>query len=67
MRKKPDPEPTLPSEIWDAEQACKFLKCGRTKLYELLDAGLPSRKIGGRRFFDPRDVAGWWHQQRESA
>lgn len=67
MRKKQGPEPSLPPEIWDAQQACVFLKCGRTKLYELISAGLPSRKIGNSRVFDPRDVAGWWERQRESA
>lgn len=56
----------LPSEIWDVEQVRAFLKIGRTKLYELINGGLPSRMIGGSRRFDPRDVARWWSEQKSA-
>lgn len=57
---------TLPPEIWDAREVMAFLKVGRTKLYELINGGLPSRMIGGSRRFDPRDVARWWSEQKSA-
>ncbi|HZT99775.1 MAG TPA: helix-turn-helix domain-containing protein [Ktedonobacteraceae bacterium] len=56
---------TLPDEIWGVEQVCNFLKVGRTKFYELLKEGLPSRWVGKRRRFDQRDIALWWEKQRD--
>jgi excisionase family DNA binding protein len=55
---------SLPPEIWDVQKACAFLGVGRTRLYELIAEGLPSRKIGAKRRFDPRDLALWWEQQK---
>lgn len=57
----------LPQEIWDVRRICAFLGISRARLYQLIDAGLPSRKIGGSRRFDPRDVAAWWEDRKESA
>jgi excisionase family DNA binding protein len=53
--------------VWTVEDVMRFLKLSRTTIYELMDEGLPSVKIGGSRRFDRRDIVQWWEERKKSA
>ncbi len=46
-------------------EAADFLRCGRTKMYEILQSGaLPSYRVGRNRIIKRTDVIAWLLRQR---
>lgn len=50
-----------PMEIMTTKEACEFLKCSRSTLNRLREAGLPYHQIGqGKVTFRKRSLERWW-------
>lgn len=56
-----------PGDVWTIEDVRQYFKVSRTTIYEWMEQGLPSVKIGGSLRFDKLDVLAWWNTQKKSA
>ncbi|MBO0781743.1 MAG: helix-turn-helix domain-containing protein [Ktedonobacteraceae bacterium] len=60
------PEVVVPATLLTVEGACRQLNVGRTKLFELIQQGLPVIRLGGRAIrFDPASIHAWALRQQE--
>ncbi|MBO0795473.1 MAG: helix-turn-helix domain-containing protein [Ktedonobacteraceae bacterium] len=60
------PEVVVPASLLTVEGACRQLNIGRTKLFELIQQGLPVIRFGGRALrFDPASIHAWALRQQE--
>ena len=57
VRKKPERE--IEREVFTFAEAQEFLRVSHQTLYKLIDEGLPSHKIGGKRVFFKEDLVKW--------
>jgi excisionase family DNA binding protein len=56
-----EPQPLLLT----TPEVADLLRLGKTRIYNLMNEhGLPSLKIGTRRFFDRKDIEAWIDQQK---
>ena len=56
---QPNPETYDPGRLITADDLAERWSCSRSYIYLLLDAGLPSLKLGRSRRFRPADVDAW--------
>jgi len=56
-RKKPDKE--VERVLFTFAEAQEYLRVSHQTLYKLMDQGLPSHKIGGKRMFLKEDLLQW--------
>jgi excisionase family DNA binding protein len=66
VRKSSSPIPVpLTTPLLTVEDAAQLLKVSRSKLYELIQKGLPTVKIDGKRRILPTALAAWVQAQAE--
>ena len=54
-------------DVWTIEDVRRYFKVSRSTVYEWMNEGLPSVKIGGSLRFDRSDVVAWWQSRKQSA
>lgn len=67
MRKSPSPVPvSLTTPLLTVEEAAQVLKVSRSKMYELIQKGLPTVKIDSKRRVLPSALAAWVESQADA-
>lgn len=64
---QPTPAPIVLAPMLTMRDMQTLLHLSKPKIYELIEEGLPTLKIGGARRFDSAEVHAWIAQQKAKA